>query len=415
MGKVNSMSIESKRVFRVVRRCLLALTMGAVAAPVLAEQTIKIGVSGPFSGGSAPMGNSMRMGIEMAVDEINTYVGGVLGRKVELVLRDDESNPKKGAEIAKELIEKEKVAVTVGVVNTGVGLASIDAYQQAGVPLLVAVSTGAELTRRYAPPAAPKNFIFRMSAPTAVSNRFMARHLVERLGMKRIAILADDTGYGEAEMNDLVAALKSLKTEPVLIKRFSIGDRDMRSQLEAARGADAQVLVMYGIGPELAAIARNRRDMGWQVPTFASWTISMRNFLDQAGEAGNGVMAAQSFIPGSESPRHRSFISEFRQRYGNDAMESAMSAAQGYDAMRVLFNAMSSAGSTDGDAIRKALERIDRGVEGVVSTYIHPFTADDHDALTENMLVLGVVRQGRIEYAFQEDARRSFAVRRKEQ
>ena len=409
------MAIFLKAVLRGWRFCSAVILAAVLVAPAGAQDTVKIGVSGPFSGGSAPMGNSMRMGIQMAVDEINTYVGGVLGRKIELVERDDESNPKKGAQIAKELIEKEKVVVTVGVVNTGVGLASIDSYQQAGVPLLVAVSTGAELTKRYAPPAAPRNFIFRMSAPTAVSNRFMARHLVERLGMKRIAILADDTGYGEAEMNDLVAALKSLKVDPVLIKRFSIGDRDMRTQLEAARSADAQVLVMYGIGPELAAIARNRRDMGWQVPTFASWTISMRNFLDQAGEAGDGVMAAQSFIIGSESPRHRSFISEFRHRYGDDAMESAMSAAQGYDAMRVLFNAISLAGSTDGDAIRSALERIDRGVEGVVSTYLHPFSPDDHDALTENMLVLGVVRQGRIEYAFQEDARRSFAVSRKEQ
>lgn len=409
------MAIFLKAVLRGWRFCSAVILAAVLVAPAGAQDTVKIGVSGPFSGGSAPMGNSMRMGIQMAVDEINTYVGGVLGRKIELVERDDESNPKKGAQIAKELIEKEKVVVTVGVVNTGVGLASIDSYQQAGVPLLVAVSTGAELTKRYAPPAAPRNFIFRMSAPTAVSNRFMARHLVERLGMKRIAILADDTGYGEAEMNDLVAALKSLKIDPVVIKRFSIGDRDMRTQLEAARSADAQVLVMYGIGPELAAIARNRRDMGWQVPTFASWTISMRNFLDQAGEAGDGVMAAQSFIIGSESPRHRSFISEFRHRYGDDAMESAMSAAQGYDAMRVLFNAISLAGSTDGDAIRSALERIDRGVEGVVSTYLHPFSPDDHDALTENMLVLGVVRQGRIEYAFQEDARRSFAVRRKEQ
>jgi branched-chain amino acid transport system substrate-binding protein len=80
----------------------------------------------------------------------------------------------------------------------------------------------------------------------------------------------------------------------------------------------------------------------------------------------------------------------------------------------VLFNAMSLAGSDDGDRIRLALEQLNRGVEGVVTTYIRPFTAEDHDAITENMLVLGVVRQGRIDYAFKEDAKRSFAVRRKE-
>lgn len=400
------------------RACLLSalcLASGLAAAPARADDPIKIGLSGPFSGGSAPMGNSMRLGIRMAVDEINTYVGGVLGRKIELVERDDAASPDKGVEIARELIDKEKVAVTVGIVNTGVGLKSIDLYQAAKVPLVVAVSTGSELTSRFAPPNAGHNFIFRMSPRTGVSNAFLARHLVEGRGLRQIGILADDTGYGEAEMGDLVKALATHGVTPVRVERFGIGDRDMRAQLDAVRSAGAQALVMFGIGPELAAIAKTKAEMGWSAPTFASWTVSMRNFLDQAGPAGDGVMTVQSFIPGSENTRHRQFVSEFSNRYGKDAMASAMSAAQGYDAMRVLFNAMSTAGSLEGDKIRAALEHLERGVEGVVTTYIRPFTPEDHDAITENMLVLGVVRQGRIEYAFKEDARRSFAIRRKAQ
>lgn len=395
-------------------RCTVLALMLCLPGVSTAQETIKIGLSGPFSGGSAPMGNSMRLGIRMAVEEINTYVGGVLGRKIELVERDDQSNPERGKAIAKELIEQEKVITTVGIVNTGVGLASIDVYQAAGVPLVVAVSTGSELSRRYAPPKADKNFIFRMSAPTGVSDGFLAHHLVNKKGVRRIAILADDTGYGEAEKNDLTAALAGLDVKPVVLERFSIGDRDMRKQLESARAAGAEVVVMFGIGPELAAIARNRAEMNWKVPMYGSWTVSMRNFLDEAGEAGNGVMTAQSFIPGSQSSRHRSFVSEFAKRYGDTAMESAMSAAQGYDAMRVLFNALSRAESADGDKIRQALENLDRGVEGVITTYFRPFTPEDHDAITENMLVLGVARDGRIEYAFEEDAKRSFSVRHKQ-
>src|SRR5690606_24645882 len=105
---------------------------------------------------------------------------------------------------------------------------------------------------------------------------------------------------------------------------------------------------------------------------------------------------------------------DFRRRYGDEAMESAMSAAQGYDAMRLLFSALVTAGSADGERIRAALEQLDRGVEGVVTTYIRPFSDRDHDAITENMLVLGVVRNGRVDYAFAEDARRSVALRRKQ-
>ena len=401
------------RFTRYLGRTSLALCL-SIPLVAGAQESLKIGLSGPFTGGSAPMGNSMRLGIRMAVEEINEYVGGVLGRRIELVERDDEANPQKGAAIAQELIEREKVVATVGIVNTGVGLASIDHYQKARVPLLVAVSTGSELTARHAPTAERKSFVFRVSPRTGVSNLFLARHLVKDRGLQRIAILADDTGYGEAERADLEAALAGFGVQPVAVQRFAIGDRDMKKQLAAAQRAEAQAVVMFGIGPELAAIARDRAAMGWSVPLYGSWTVQMRNFLDQAGAAGEGVMAVQTFIPGSQNTRHRQFVEDFRRRYGDEAMESAMSAAQGYDAMRLLFSALVTAGSADGERIRAALEQLDRGVEGVVTTYIRPFSDRDHDAITENMLVLGVVRNGRVDYAFAEDARRSVALRRKQ-
>lgn len=381
-----------------------------------AAETLKIGLSGPFSGGSAPMGNSMRKGVTLAVEEINTFIGGVQGRKIELVEFDDQANNDQGKRIADELIGKHGVVATVGVVNTGVGLASIDAYQAARVPLVVAVSTGSALTRRFAPPAAERNFIFRVSPSTNVSNAFLARHLVEREGFRRIALIADDTGYGEAEKGDFESALATLGLKPVVVERFAIGDRDMRAQLERAKAAGAEVVMMYGIGPELAAIARGRTAMGWEVPLFGGWTVSMRNFLDQAGPSGEGVFTVQSFIPTEHNLRHRRFVEAYTARFGKDAMESAMSAAQGYDAMRLLYNALALAGDTEGDSIRRSLEALATrgvGIEGVVTTYARPFTAEDHDAITANMLVVGVVRNGRIDYAFDEDARQSHAVRYK--
>ena len=127
-------------------------------------QTIHIGVSGPFTGSSAPISLSMGNGIRLAIDEIN-QVGGIGGQKFELIEFNNEAKEEVGAKIADELI-RQRVTATIGVVNTGVGMVTIDAYQKAGLPLLVAVSTGPELTRRYAPPAAPVNSIFRAS-PTA--------------------------------------------------------------------------------------------------------------------------------------------------------------------------------------------------------------------------------------------------------
>src|SRR5438309_9449271 len=98
-----------------------AIALGSFAAQ--AADTIKIGVDGPFTGGSSSMGVSMRDGVRLAVDEINK-AGGVLGRPLQLVERDDESKNERGVQIAQELINKEKVAAVVGYINTGVALAS---------------------------------------------------------------------------------------------------------------------------------------------------------------------------------------------------------------------------------------------------------------------------------------------------
>ena len=98
-----------------------ALLVWSIAG--IAADPIKIGVTGPFTGGSAPMGVSMRDGVKLAVTEINAQ-GGVLGRKLEVIERDDEAKNERGVQVAQELINKEKVSATVGFINTGVALAS---------------------------------------------------------------------------------------------------------------------------------------------------------------------------------------------------------------------------------------------------------------------------------------------------
>ena len=105
------------------------------SASSMAADPIKIGVAGPFTGGSAPMGVSMRDGVKLAVAEINAK-GGLLGRQIQLVERDDEAKNERGVQIAQELINKEKVVATVGYINTGVALASQRFYQEAKIPVM---------------------------------------------------------------------------------------------------------------------------------------------------------------------------------------------------------------------------------------------------------------------------------------
>jgi len=130
---------------RVISLCLLLLASAHAAEP------IRVGLSGPFSGGSSPMGLSMRNGIRLAVEDINAK-GGLLGRPIQLVERDDRGRPELGLRIASELIDKQRVVATVGFANSGVALASQIRYQQARIPAMTAVATAHIITQQFAPP-----------------------------------------------------------------------------------------------------------------------------------------------------------------------------------------------------------------------------------------------------------------------
>lgn len=381
-----------------------AIVFGLLVSLPLSAQTLRIGLSGPFSGGSSPMGESMRNGVRLAVEEINA-TGGIQGQSIELIERDDQANNELGGRIADELTRL-KVVATIGIVNTGVGLASIDTYQKAKIPLMVSVSTGPVLTRRYAPPASPANFIFRVSPTLDLEAKILVADLKKR-AIARVAMLADDTPYGDSGSAAFADAARNAGLDLVTVQRFKIGDNDMTRQLRNARSAGAQAVVGWGIGPELAQIARGMATLAWKVPFMGSWTLSMRNFIDAAGSAGEGALVPQTFIQDAGSTAKNSFLLAYRRNFKTDLIPSPMSAAQGYDGMHLLALALRQAKSTDGDAIRLALENLDTRYQGVVTSYEKPYSAKDHEAITTNMMVIGKVTSGRVDYAYREDQQRS--------
>lgn len=395
-----------RRIFTLLLAGALALT--GIAAETASAQALRIGLSGPFSGGSSPMGESMRNGVRLAVHEINA-TGGIDGRPIELVERDDRADNALGARIADELTRM-KVVAAIGIVNTGVGLASVGAYQNARIPLMVAVSTGPALTRQFAPPASPANYIFRVSPTLDLEARMLAADLKKR-GLARVALLADETPYGDSGVSAFTLAVRAAGLELVATERFRIGETDMSRQLAAARGAGAQAVVAWGIGPELAQLARGMAAMRWKVPLMGSWTLSMRNFIEAAGPAGEGALMPQTFIQDAGSAAKNSFLLAYRRHFGTDLIPSPMSAAQGYDGMHLLALALRQAGSPDGDAIRRALEKLEARYQGAVTSYDRPFSAADHEAITANMMVIGKVVDGRVDYAYREDRQRSALLR----
>ena len=157
------------------RFTVVALACAAATASAFAADPIKIGVDGPFTGGSSSMGVSMRDGVRLATDEINK-AGGVLGRQIQLVERDDEAKNERGAQIAQELINKEKVVAVVGYINTGVGLASERFFQDAKIPVMNNVATGSVLTHQF--DDQPENYVFRNAANDSIQAPMIAEEAV---------------------------------------------------------------------------------------------------------------------------------------------------------------------------------------------------------------------------------------------
>jgi branched-chain amino acid transport system substrate-binding protein len=386
----------------------IALSAGAYAA-----DPIKIGVNGPFTGGSSSMGVSMRDGVRLAADEINKS-GGVLGRQIQLVERDDEAKNERGVQIAQELINKEKVVAAVGYINTGVALASQRFFQEAKIPVMNNVATGSVITRQF--DKEPENYIFRNAAHDSIQAPMIVEEAVTRRGFKKVAILADSTNYGQLGREDLEKALKARGITPVAVEKFNIKDVDMTAQLLKAKEAGAEAVLTYGIGPELAQIANGMTKLGWKVPMIGSWTLAMANFIDNAGPGGEGARMPQTFIQEPTTPKRKAFIDNFLSTFKpkNNRMDSPVSAAQGYDSVYLLAAAIKQANSTEGPKIKAALEDLKTPVEGVVTTYDKPFTKTDHDAITANIPVFGEVKGARVVYANPDDLKNAAKVRLKD-
>ncbi len=386
------------------------LSFAGIAA---AADPIKIGVAGPFTGGSSSMGVSMRDGVRLAVEEINKS-GGVLGRKLQVVERDDEAKNERGVQIAQELISKEKVTAAVGYINTGVALASQRFFQEAKIPVMNNVATGSVITQQFKDQ--PENYIFRNSAHDSIQAPMIVEEAITRRGFKKVAILADSTNYGQLGRADLEKALELKGIKPVAVEKFNIKDVDMTAQLLKAKEAGAEAVLTYGIGPELAQIANGMTKLGWKVPMVGSWTLSMANYIDNAGPGGEGARMPQTFIQQADTPKRKAFIDAYLKTFKpkNNRIDSPVSAAQGYDSIYLLTAAIKQANSTDGPKIREALESLTAKVDGVVTTYDKPFTKDDHEAITANIPVFGEVKDGRVVYAYTEDMKKGADLRLKD-
>ena len=233
--------------------------------------------------------------------------------------------------------------------------------------------------------------------------------------MDKVAIFADTTGYGEGGYKDVLAALEDKKLKPAYVARFALGVKDLTAELTAARNAGANVIFSYTVGPENAVIANGKKALGWKVPQVGGWTLSFPFFIDGAKDAAEGALAVQTFIAEPSNERRAAFLSSYSRKF-QGRMAVPMAAANAYDATYLLMYSFLGIrdGNLTGKAIKESLEGKMKTYYGVVSTYDKPFSVQDKDAITRNMLIIGMVKNGAITFAYPEDAKRNLIIQRKQ-
>ena len=373
---------------RCTRRTVLAAALAAASCLVLplahAADPIKIGLVTALSGQSALAGEAITRGLTMAIEEINAKGGLLGGRKIELARRDDEGNPAKGVTAARELIYKEKVAVLFGGLDTPVSIAIVQMANQEKVPFMGPWAAGTPVTKNGANP----NFAFRVSAVDEIVNRGMLAYAQKTFKASKPGMILVNNAWGESNEKGLTAALAAKGMKAVGIEKFEGSDLDVVPQLTRLKAAGADVLFMVGnVGPS-AQVVKSLDRMGWKVPVVSHWGPAGGRFTELAGPNAKNVHFVQTYsFFGKQGPvgerLTKALMAKYKDIKGVDDITPAVGVANAYDGMQLAALAISKAGSTDGDAVRQGFYKIDR-YEGLIKTYVKPFTPEVHDALNEN-------------------------------
>lgn len=397
-----------------------ALVAGLFCTTAPAADMVKIAITGPFSGGSAPMGASMRDGAKLAIAEINAAGGIDVGgkkMKIEVIERDDEAKNERGALIGQELAAMPDLAGVIGSVNTGVVLAGDKHLQDKGITKIITPAAGSASMTQWATKGdkqGPEDLsIFRFAAHDGIQAAMVVEAAARR-NLNKVAILHDATNYGVSGRDDLLDQIRKQgnKLTVVATEKFNIGDKDMTAQLLKAKSAGAQAVLIWGIGPELAAVANGMAKIGLKAPLIGGWTLSMSNFIDNAGKNGNGTLMPQTFIEEPITPKANSFIEAYHKAYNVKRIPSPVSAAQGYDAVQIFAAAVKQARTTDSRKIKEALEDLKEPVKGVIATWNKPYAkwnpnyVTSHEAFREEQVVMGMVQDGKVVFADKADVDR---------
>ncbi|PIT98875.1 MAG: ethanolamine utilization protein EutJ [Bdellovibrionales bacterium CG10_big_fil_rev_8_21_14_0_10_45_34] len=343
---------------------LLALTIsctkkGSDSSEDPSGDSIKIGEVGSMTGPEATFGTSTHNGIELAIKETNE-AGGVLGKKLKLISIDNQGKPEEAAIAMTRLINQEKVIAILGEVASSRSLAMAPIAQSSKIPMISPSSTNPKVTEI-------GDYIFRVCFIDPFQGTVMAKFANENLKAKKVAILRDIKNDYSIGLADFFAeTFKASGGKIVKDLSYSAGDVDFKSQLVSIRAQKPDAIFVPGYYTEVGLIARQAKELNIDAPLLGGDGWDSPKLKEIGGSAVNGSYFSNHYSAEDQDPHVQGFISKYKEAYG--VVPDGL-AAMGYDAARVLIEALERAKSTESKPLRDAVAATTefKGVTGKIT------------------------------------------------
>jgi len=320
---------------------------------------VRVGYYGDLTGATSSFGQSTKNGVDLAADEINKS-GGINGRQIEIITEDDQGEPNKAATVVTKLINQDRVHALLGEVASSNTLAAAPKAQESQVPMITPSSTNPAVTQ-------VGDYIFRVCFIDPFQGEVMAKFAANNLKAKRAAILYDfNSDYSRGLQQFFKKSFTALGGEVVEEKSYTQGDRDFSAQLTAIRSANPDVIYVPGYYGQVGVIANQTRQLGIKAPLLGGDGWDAPQLWELGGDALNDSYISNHYSVDDPSPAIKKFVADYRARY--NVVPDAL-AALGYDAMKVLADAIRRAGTTDRQRLRDAIAQTNdfAGVTGLIT------------------------------------------------
>src|SRR5512139_2297345 len=365
------------------------LLAAALAFPAGAADTIKIGailsVTGPASFLGAPEAKTL----EMLVAETNRK-GGILGRKVELIVKDSAASPEKAFSFAKQLIEEDKVFAIIGPSTSGETM-KIKGLAEEAKTLLLSCAAAEVIVNPVA------KYVFK--TPQKDSDAvLMIFQQMKKMKISKIGVVSSNTGFGKAGKEQIEKLAPEHGITIVANEVYDKAASDLTAEVTKLKAANVEAIVNWSIEPAQAIVIKNARQIGLKGPIFQSHGFGNIKYVDAAGEAAEWVMfPAGRLLIADQLPKEnpqRALLLQYKKDYQSycQGEECSTFGGHAFDSFLILQKAIEKANSTDKEKVRTAIENL-KGVVGTAG--IFNFSPTDHNGLGIDAFVMLVVRHGK--------------------